>query len=202
MGMFTKVSSDAMETLQLDAGVLLSTFDPASPTEPESANIIATTSGGIQVNCTPTYSDFGEDVDNLPNNMKEFKHLDSWECTMAFTNIKFNSANAVWALGAADKITTEATGSGSSATRAYDKIVPRRSLQQTDFADLWWVGDKVNGGAFAVKLKNALSTGGMSIQTTKNGKGTYSMTLTGHVSIAAQDVMPMEFYDISPAASA
>lgn len=201
MGMFTKVSSDAMETLQLDAGVLLSTFDPANPTEPESANIIATTSGGIQVNCTPTYSDFGEDVDNLPNNMKEFKHLDSWECTMAFTNIKFNATNAVWALGAADKTTTEAT-TGQNPTRAYDKIVPRRSVQQTDFADLWWVGDKVNGGAFAVKLKNALSTGGLSIQSTKNGKGTYSMTLTGHVSIAAQDVMPMEFYDISPAASA
>ena len=202
MGMFAKVSSDAMETLQLDAGVILSTFDPAAPVEPLSENIIATTSGGIQVNCTPTYSDFGEDVDNLPNNMKEFKHLDSWECTMAFTNIKFNATNAVWALGAADKTSTAATGSGSSATRAYDKIVPRRSVQQTDFADLWWVGDKVNGGAFAVKLKNALSTGGMSIQTTKNGKGTYSMTLTGHVSIAAQDVMPMEFYDISPAASA
>lgn len=200
MGMFTKVSSDAMETLQLDAGVLLSTFDPANPTEPESANIIATTSGGIQANCTPTYSDFGEDVDNLPNNMKEFKHLDSWECTMAFTNIKFNATNAVWALGAADKTTTAAT-TGQNPTRAYDKIVPRRSLQQTDFADLWWVGDKVNGGAFAVKLKNALSTGGMSIQTTKNGKGTYSMTLTGHVSINAQDTMPMEFYDIAPAAS-
>lgn len=201
MGMFTKVSADAMETLQLDAGVLLSTFDPANPTEPESANIIATTSGGIQVNCTPTYSDFGEDVDNLPNNMKEFKHLDGWECTMAFTNIKFNSANAVWALGAADKTTTEAT-TGQNPTRAYDKIVPRRDLKQTDFKDIWWVGDKVNGGAFAVKLKNALSTGGLSIQSTKNGKGTYSMTLTGHVSIAAQDVMPMEFYDISPAASA
>ena len=200
MGMFTKVSADAMETLQLDAGVILSTFDPAAPVEPLSENIIATTSGGIQVNCTPTYSDFGEDVDNLPNNMKEFKHLDSWECTMAFTNIKFNATNAVWALGAADKTSTAAT-TGQNPTRAYDKIVPRRSLQQTDFADLWWVGDKVNGGAFAVKLKNALSTGGLSIQSTKNGKGTYSMTLTGHVSINAQDDMPMEFYDIAPAAA-
>ena len=47
MGMFTKVSADAMETLQLDAGVILSTFDPAAPVEPLSENIIATTSGGI-----------------------------------------------------------------------------------------------------------------------------------------------------------
>lgn len=200
MGMFTKVSSDAMQTLQLDAGVLLSTFDPANPVEPASENIIATTTGGIQVTCTPAFSDFGEDVDNLPNNTKEYKHLDSWECTMGFTNIKFNAANAVWALGAATKTSKEAT-TGQNPTRAYDKIVPRRSVEQTDFKDIWWVGDKVNGGAFAVKLINALSTGGLSIQSTKNGKGTYGMTLTGHVSIAAQDVMPMEFYDIAPAAA-
>lgn len=200
MGMFTKVSSDAMQTLQLDAGVLLSTFDPANPVEPASENIIATTTGGIQVTCTPAFSDFGEDVDNLINGAMEFQHLDTWDCTMAFTNIKFNAANTVWALGAAEKTSTAAT-TGQNPTRAYDKIVPRRDLKQTDFKDIWWVGDKVNGGAFAVKLINALSTGGLSIQSTKNGKGTYGMTLKGHVSIAAQDVMPMEFYDISPAES-
>jgi hypothetical protein len=41
-----------------------------------------------------------------------------------------------------------------------------------------------------------LSTGGLNIQTTKNGKGTNAITLTGHVSIDAQDTMPMEIYDI------
>ena len=60
--------------------------------------------------------------------------------------------------------------------------------------DLWWVGDKADGGIVAVKLKNALSTEGFSLQTTKNGKGQTACTLTGHVSMSAQDTMPMEFY--------
>jgi len=186
MGKFTKISDDAFNALQLDAGVLLSSFDPSDPDEPASADIIATTSGGINVTCQAEYSDFAEDVDNAPNNLKEFKHLDGWNCGMSFTSIKFNATNTVWALGAADS--TTATG--------YTKVVPRRDVAQTDFKDIWWVGDKANGGAYAVRLINALSTEGLNIQTTKNGKGTNQTTLTGHVSLSAQDVMPMEFYDI------
>lgn len=187
MGKFTQVSEDAFEALQLDAGVLLSKFDPASPVKPASEDIIATTTGGINVVCAPTYSDFGEDVDNVPNNMMEFKHLDGWDCSMSFSSIKFNAANTRWALGAAD----------STAGSGYTRITPRRDLDLGDFGDIWWVGDKANGGAYAVKLLNALSTGGLNIQSTKNGKGTNQMTIMGHVSINAQDVMPMEFYDIN-----
>ncbi len=188
MGKFTVISEDAFDELQLDAGVLLSDFDPASPVRPASEDIIATTSGGINVVCTPTFSDFGEDVDNVPNNMMEFKHLDGWDCRFSFTSLKFNAANTKFSLGAADQ--TSGTG--------YTKITPRRDLLQSDFTDeIWWVGDKANGGAYAVCLKNALSTGGLSIQTSKNSKGTSSMELTGHVSASAQDTMPMEFYEIA-----
>ena len=64
MGMFTRIASDAMDALQLDAGVLLSSFDPANPyVPPTDAQIIATTTGGINPTCEPQYSDFGEDVD-------------------------------------------------------------------------------------------------------------------------------------------
>lgn len=194
MGMFTKISSDAFQALQLDAGVLLTTFDPANPyVAPTDAQIIATTSGGINPVCNATYSDFGEDVDNVPNNMMEFKHLDGWECSMGFTSIKFNAAGVKLALGAAD-VTTLSNG--------VHKIQPRRNLSQSDFGDIWWVGDKADGGAAAIKLKNALSTGGFSMQTTKNGKGTIAMSISGHVSINAQDDMPMEFYDIPPQSGA
>lgn len=184
MGVFTRISSDAFDELQLDAGVLLTTYDPTSPfTEPTDAQIIATTSGGINVVCAPTFSDFAEDVDNAPNNMMEFKHLDSWECTMSFTSLKYNTSFAKLALGAADV-------SGN-------KVTPRRDLKLTDFTDeVWWVGDKADGGAAAICLKNALSTGGFSLQTSKNAKGTIAATLTGHFSVDAQNDVPMEFYDI------
>ena len=55
-----------------------------------------------------------------------------------------------------------------------------------------------DGGMVAVCLKNALSTGGFTLQTTQNGKGQVSVELTGHVSIDAQDTMPMEFYSAAP----
>jgi hypothetical protein len=75
------------------------------------------------------------------------------------------------------------------------KIVPRSDLRQSDFASsIWWVGDRADGGCVAIELKNALSTGGFSLQTTKNGKGQVSVELTGHVSITAQKVVPMVFY--------
>ena len=190
MGRFTVIATDAFDALQVDAGVLLTNFDPADPYQtPASEDILATTTGGINPTCAPTYSDYGEDVDNVPNNMMEFKHLDGWEAKMAFSSIKFNAANTKWALGAAD---TELLSNGVT------KIKPRKDLQLSDFADLWWVGDKANGGAYAIKLLNALSTGGLNIQSSKNGKGTNSIEVTGHVSINAQDVMPMEIYDIPP----
>lgn len=188
MGKFTMVSQDFADALQLDAGVVLTKFDPENPVEPQSDDILATTSGGVNIVCQPTYSDLGADVDNVPENMMEFRHLDSWLCTLGFTSLKWNAENTAWALGASDV----EDGKG------YRKIKPRKDLKLSDFGDLWWVGDKANGGAFAVKLKNGLSTAGVNMQTTKNNKGTSQATITGHVSLAAQKDMPMEFYDIDP----
>lgn len=185
---YTKVSQDAIDTLQLNAGCLLSTFDVNNPyTPPASENIIATTTGGINPTCEPEFEDFGEDIDNVPNNMKEFKQRTGWNCAMSFTSIKFNAENTAWGLGSSET---------STLTNGVKKIVPKRDVSLTDFKDIWWVGDKVNGGAFAVRLMNALSTGGLNMQSTKNGKGTIQMKITGHVSIDAQDTVPMEFYDI------
>ena len=130
---------------------------------------------------------FWKDVDNCPNNTKELKHLDGWDCSLAFNSLGTSPENIKLALGAADI-------DGSDTT----KVTPRSSLKQTDFSNIWWVGDRLDGGMVAVCLKNALSTGGFSLQTTKNGKGQTAVTLTGHVSITAQDVVPMEFYSAAP----
>lgn len=186
MGKFTKIPESTFKELQLDAGVLLKNFTPATAAAPEDADIICATTGGITVSCTPTFSDFGSDVDNCPNDMKELKHLDGWNCTMAFTSIGVSPTSIKLALGCADIDTTNA-----------NLVKPRRDLKQTDFSNIWWVGDRADGGLVAVKLANALSTGGLSLKTTKNGKGQVSVTLTGHVSMTSQDVMPMEFYSMN-----
>lgn len=186
MGMFTKIPQSTFEDLQLDAGVLLKRFNPSNVQAPADADIICATTGGISVSCVAEYSDFFEDVDNAPNNVKEGKHLDGWTCTMSTTSLGTSPELIRLALGAAD-VNGEA-------------IIPRRDLEQTDFSDLWWVGDKADGGMVAVQLMNALSTGGFSLQTTKNGKGQISIELTGHVSINDQDTIPMAFYSTSGSA--
>lgn len=186
MGKFTKIPENTFKELQLDAGVLLKTFDPATAAEPDDAAIICATTGGISASCVPTYSDMGADVDNCPNNMLELKKLDSWDCKMSFTALAISAEGIKLALGAANI--------------SENKIIPRRDLETTDFSDIWWVGDRADGGMAAICLKNALSTGGFSLQTTKNGKGQLSIELTGHVSINAQDEMPMEFYVMEGAA--
>lgn len=188
MGKFTKIPQNTFDNLQTDAGVLLKAFDPDNPVEPSDANIITATTGGINVVCQAEYSDYGEDVDNVPNNMKELKHLDGWNCTLSTTALGTSPELIKLQLGAADIDGTT-------------KIVPRRDLEQTDFADLWWVGDKADGGLLAVRIINALSTGGFNLQTTKNGKGQLSIELTGHVSIDDQNTVPMEFYSLSGSSS-
>lgn len=180
-GKFTKIPENTFDALQLDAGVLLRRFNPANPAAPADEDIICATTGGFNPVCTPTFSDFGEDVDNVPNNMMEFKHLDGWDCSISTTGLGTSPELIKLALGAAD-------------INGETKIVPRQAVKMTDYSDLWWVGDKANGGFVAIRLMNALSTGGFSLQTTKNGKGQVALTITGHVSIKAQDVVPMEFY--------
>lgn len=181
MGRFSVVSQNVFDEFQVDAGVLLKTFNPESP-ELVDANIICATTGGINPTCVPTYSDWGEDVDNVPSGMKELMHLDGWETTLGFTALNTTTEVIRMALGAAD------VGASNG------KITPRRNLKDTDFSDVWWVGDRSDGGLVAIRLINALSTGGFSLQTTKNGKGQISVTLAGHVSITEQNVVPMEFY--------
>lgn len=187
MGKFTVIPKNTFDTLQMDAGVLLKNFDPSNPVAPADADIICATTGGINPSCVPTYSDLAEDVDNVPNNMKEFKHLDGWECKISTTGLGTSPELIQMALGCADIDSKDST-----------KIIPRMDLQQSDFKDIWWVGDKVNGGLVAIQLKNALSTGGFSLQTTKNGKGTVALEITGHVSIEAQKEVPMVFYSANP----
>lgn len=181
-----RIPQNTFQGLQLDAGIIVKGVNPT--TDPVlDQHIITATTGGINVVCQPMFSDLGEDVDNVPANMKELKHLNYWICSLSTNSLGTSVELIQLSLGCADV-------DGSDNT----KIVPRASLSQGDFDDIWFVGDRADGGMVAVRLMNALSTDGFSLQTTKNGKGQISLTITGHVSINAQDVVPMEFYSAGP----
>ena len=182
---YTKIPETAFKNLQLNAGVLLSTFNPESATV-ANESIIGATTGGVNFTATPTFSDQGEDIDNCPKNIMELKKLDFWDINMSGTYVTVD-VNAVKALvGAADV-------SGN-------KITPRNDLKLTDFTDVWWVGDysdqngETNGGFVAIHMMNTLSTGGFAIKSSDNGKGNFAFTYTAHYSMNAQDTVPFEVY--------
>ena len=55
---FTELPEDVMAALAVNAGVLLSDFDPSVGTL-DRKDIIGATSGGVNVTCVPEYEDFG-----------------------------------------------------------------------------------------------------------------------------------------------
>lgn len=144
------------------------------------------TSGGVNFTATPSFSDFGEDIDNCPVNVLELKKLDSWEVKMSGTFITVDTASAKTLIGAADIGTTDTT-----------KIVPRNDILTTDFKDIWWVGDysdkngDTNGGFVAIHMLNGLSTGGFQLQSGNREKGQFAFEFTGHYSMEAQDTVPL-----------
>lgn len=196
MAKYTKIAADTFKKLQLNAGILCTTFAPATA-EVDDANILAATSGGVNFTATPSFTDFGEDIDNCPKNSMELKRLDSWEVKLSGTAVSVDTKTAKSFIGLADIAST--------------KVTPRNDLKTDDFADLWWVGDysdvNVDGassakaGFIAIHMMHALSTGGFQLQTADKEKGTFSFEYTAHYSMAAQDTVPFEVY-VSPATPA
>lgn len=185
---FTKIPTDTFKSLVINAGVILKEFDPANPTSDYDANIVGATSGGVNITAVPSFTDFGEDIDNCPKNMRELKKIDAWEVKMSGSFITLDADMTALLLAAADSAASS------------NKVTPRTDLADSDFNDLWFVGDysdkngATKGGFAAIKVLNALSTGGFSLQSTDKGKAKIAFEFTGHVSINAQDVVPFEVY--------
>lgn len=178
----TKVSADAAQNMQVDAGILLNTFDVTNPIEPADTDIICATSGDFSITCQPETEDFFEDVNNAPNNTMEGKRITGWNCGLKVNCLEATEETLVLALGAAD------VGSDGG-------INPRVQYKITDFKGLYWIGDMVDEDKIlCVVMDNTVSTDGLSLTTTKNGKGQIALTLTPHASLANMDKVPMAFY--------
>ena len=192
MAKFTQIPTDTFKKLQLNAGILTTEFDPATG-KLTASNIIGATSGGVSFEATPSFSDFGEDIDNCPKNTKELKKLDSWEAKMSGSFVTMDT-----------NVATSVIGTAAVASDDPTKVVPRNSVDAQDFKNIWWVGDysDINedgssagkAGFIAIKLINALSTGGFKIQSGDKAKGTFEFEYTGHYSIANIDTVPFEIY--------
>lgn len=187
MGMkFTKIPAETFAQIQSNAGILLDSFIPATGTI---GNILCATTGGLNFNDNPTFSDLGDDIDNCPKNTKELKRIDDRDVTISGTGLTVTPAFVKRLIAGADIDTLDST-----------HVIPRTELESGDFHDLWWVGDYSdknginNGGFIAIHLKDTLSTGGFQIQSGDKAKGQFAFTFTAHTSIQSQDTVPYDVY--------
>lgn len=188
MGKYTQVRETTPQELQLNAGILLKHFDPATA-DYDRADIFAATSGGVSFTDAITFKDLFEDVDNMPKNTKEGKRIESRDVTMSGTALTITPESAKVAMAAADIDEADPT-----------HIIPRDELTDEDFNDFWWVGDysdktgATKGGFCAIHIMNALSTGGFSLQTGDKSKGQFAFTYTAHYSVEDITKVPYEMF--------
>ena len=187
---FTQVPTDTFENLVLNAGILVDEFTPSSGVI---GNILGATTGGIEFSTNPTYTDFGEDIDNVPANTKQLKRLQSFDPTMSGTFLTVDTTVVKSLIGAADIGTSDTT-----------KVVPRDQLVDADFTDVWWVGDYSDknvdaesthtAGYIAIHLMNALNTAGFKITSSKDNKAQMAFEYHGHYDISNISTPPFEIY--------
>ena len=183
---YTQIPIESFEQIQLNAGILVDNFNPQTGVI---GNLLGATTGGINFTDSPEYSDFGEDIDNCPKNTMELKRLNNREVSMSGTFVTISATTAKRLVGSSD------VDEGDNR-----HIIPRDAIYTSDFQTLWWIGDYSdvnngdNAGFVAIKMYNALNTGGFQIQSTDKGKGQFAFTFTGHYSIKAQDVVPYEIW--------
>lgn len=197
MNKFSQLPADVFKHVQMNAGVMLSKFDPLVGTV-DRDKIIGATSGGNEFEAKPNFTDFGEDIDNCPKNTKQLKKIDSVEVTMSGDMVAADT-NAIGMLMGSYNATGMEEESGASA-RGLTKLVPTMELTDADFNDIWMVGDysDVNTGAdagfLAIRLKDALSTGGFKLKTDDKKKGTFSYEFTAHTDLVNPEELPYEIY--------
>lgn len=179
----SRIASDAASNIQVDGGVFLNNnFDPSNPTNFADEDILVTVTGNPSINCTPTTEDFFSDVNGAPNNTKQGKRITGWDCSMSASTLDFDSNRIQLYLGASE-------------VGADGGISPRSQYKDSDFKTVWGLFDMADEGKlFAVKMENAVSTGGISFSASKNGKGTESLTLTAHTDASDVSKIPMTFY--------
>lgn len=184
---YTQIPVDTFETLQMNAGIIVKGFNPATG---EITDLLGATTGGLSFSDSMSFKDLGEDIDNCPKNMMELKMLEQHEVKVSGTLVTMNAATAHTLAAAADVDAEDET-----------HIVPRNDLDVAkDFQDIWIVGDYSSNnegssaGFIAIHLMNALNTGGFQIKTQDKAKGQFAFEFTGHYSMEAQDTVPYELY--------
>lgn len=195
-GKFTKYPAEFWKTVQMNAGIVVKGFDPSTG---EYTGILGATSDGMTFNPNPTYTDFGEDIDNVPPNTKQLKEISYYDPSLS---------------GTFKTMTPELAEQLCPGAEASGVITPADILNDSMFENVTLLADytdvnkdsgtgssAVTAGYMAVTVKNALNTSGFQWKTNKDGKGEFAFDFHGHYDLADMDNPPFEVYFHDPNAA-
>lgn len=187
MSRFAQLAPNAFDKIQMNAGIIAKSFNTSTGAV---TGILGVTSGGINFTAAYSFKDFGEDMDNVPKNTKQLKRTESVEVKASGTFATVDADSIALLIGVAD-VNNEI-------------VTPRTNIEDTDFQDIWIIGDyssdisDATGGYIAIHMMNALSTGGFQMQTTDKDKGKFAFEFTAHYDYDDPDDVPFEVYVHNP----
>lgn len=180
MPLKTGLTDRTIVNLQLNAGVLLTKYTKG--TDIEEDDIIGATRGGGSFTAVPTVHQAA--IDGAPTYTKGLERVDDWVITLNATMVELNDDAISRALG----VGVVKTGGDTADT----VFTVKRTVNDADYKDLYWVGDLSNGQNVVIKIKNALNTSGLNLTFSDRGEGTYALALIGHFTTEDLDTAPFE----------
>lgn len=180
MPLKTGLTDRTIVNLQLNAGVLLTKYTKG--TDIEEDDIIGATRGGGSFTAVPTVHQAA--IDGAPTYTKGLERVDDWVITLNATMVELNDDAVSRALG----VGVVKTGGDTADT----VFTVKRTVNDADYKDLYWVGDLSNGQNVVIKIKNALNTSGLNLTFSDRGEGTYALALIGHFTTEDLDTAPFE----------
>lgn len=192
MKVFSGFTNSTAQKLLLDAGAFFKNYDITKTYAENKAagNLLGATQGGGSFTATPEVRQ--TEVDGVKGPTKGLENIDSWTVEMKCSLLE-NDANGMrMALGAAD---TAKVASGE-APQGYTKTTARPAFSLDDYYDnVAWVGSlSGSNDPVIIMVKNALSTGGLSLSFADKSEAKTEITMKGHYTEDDLDTPPFEIY--------
>lgn len=177
----TGLTERTIESLQLNAGVFLKTYNKGVTIDED--DIIGATRGGGSFSAVPTIHQVA--VDGAPTYVKGLERVDDWVVTLSVSSfLEFTADSLALALGVG---VTKSTDDVSDT-----KITVSNTVKAGDYQNIYWVGDLSNGKNVVIHLKNCLNLTGLTITANDRGEGTYPLTFTAHYAVDDLETAPFD----------
>lgn len=195
MEMMTPVRPETFESLVFDAGIMFKNLDISAATDAESLveiiktakesgeGLLGATKGGV--NPQTNFEFWEPELDGKRMSFVGAKRLSNADCMISGTLVEMTPTNVKDVLALAD-----IEGEGNKIA-----VQPRFSIKRGDYIpSLLWFGNLGSDGIYAIELKNALCTVGLSTQTTDKDIGTLPFEFHAHADDVTEESLPIKYW--------